>query len=138
MDDAMTLAQEAELDLVEVAPKAEPPVCRIMDYGKYKYELKKRSVEAKKKTHQVKTKELRLRPKTDEHDLMTKVEHARAFLEHRHKVVVNMLFRGREMAHIELGREMIMRFATELEEIAKVEQAPRMEGRRLSLTLAPK
>jgi len=134
----MTLAQEAELDLVEVAPKAEPPVCRIMDYGKYKYQLKKRSVEAKKKSVQIKTKELRLRPKTDEHDLMTKVEHARDFLGHHHKVVVNMLFRGREMAHIELGREMIMRFATELEEIAKVEQAPRMEGRRLSLTLAPK
>jgi len=134
----LEMAREASLDLVEVAPNADPPVCRIMDFGKYKYELKKRTVEAKKRAHQLKTKEIRLRPKTDPHDLATKVDHARDFLAHNHKVLVNMLFRGREMQHVSLGRELVMRFATELEEVAKVEQTPRLEGRRMTLVLAPK
>jgi translation initiation factor IF-3 len=135
---ALTKAREAGLDLVEVAPDAAPPVCRIMDYGKYKYEMKKRTVEARKKAHQVKVKEIRLRPKTDEHDLLTKLSHAREFLEHRHKVVVNMLFRGREMSHVEIAKELMKRFVTELEGLAKVEQEPRIEGRRMTLIMVPK
>ena len=138
IEQALERSRIAELDLVEVAPNAEPPVCRIMDYGKYKYEIKKRLMEGKKKAHQVKVKEIRLRPKTDEHDFMTKVDHARSFLEHHHKVLVNLMFRGREMQHIDLGRALILRFATELEELAKVEQMPRMEGRRMTLLMTPK
>lgn len=134
----MTMAREAGLDLVEVARNANPPVCRIMDYGKYKYEMKKKTVEARKKSHHIKLKELRLRPKTEEHDLMTKMQHAREFLMQHHKVLVNMLFRGREMAHMNLGKDLILRFVKELEDISKVEQEPRLEGRRMTLVLSPK
>lgn len=132
------MAREAGLDLVEVARNANPPVCRIMDYGKYKYEMKKKTVEARKKSHHIKLKELRLRPKTEEHDLMTKMQHAREFLMQHHKVLVNMLFRGREMAHMNLGKDLILRFVKELEDISKVEQEPRLEGRRMTLVLSPK
>ncbi|MBI2192803.1 MAG: translation initiation factor IF-3 [Planctomycetes bacterium] len=135
---ALTMAREAGLDLVEVARNANPPVCRIMDYGKYKYEMKKKTVEARKKSHHIKLKELRLRPKTEEHDLMTKMQHAREFLMQHHKVLVNMLFRGREMAHMNLGKDLILRFVKELEDISKVEQEPRLEGRRMTLVLSPK
>jgi translation initiation factor IF-3 len=109
-----------------------------MDFGKYKYELKKRTVEARKKAHQIRTKEIRLRPKTDEHDVLTKLQHARDFLAHHHKVLVNMMFRGREMQHMDIGQALVMRFATSLEDVAKVEQPARMEGRRMTLVLAPK
>lgn len=132
------MAREAGLDLVEVARNANPPVCRIMDYGKYKYEIKKRSVEARKKSHHIRVKELRLRPKTEEHDFMTKLQHAREFLTQHHKVLVNMLFRGREMAHLSIGRDLIMRFVSELEDVGKVEQEPKLEGKRMTLVLTPK
>jgi translation initiation factor IF-3 len=131
------MAREAALDLVEVAKEASPPVCRIMDYGKYKYEQKKRQHDARKKTHQTRTKEIRLRPKTDEHDFQYKVGHAKEFLGHNHKVIVNLLFRGREMQFQAQGRDLLVRFAEELGEHAKVEQMPRIEGRRMTLLLAP-
>ncbi len=137
LETAMSMAKDAGLDLVEVAKEANPPVCRIMDYGKYKYEQKKRQHDARKKTHQTRTKEIRLRPKTDEHDFQYKVAHAKEFIEHSHKVIVNLLFRGREMQFQTQGRDLLVRFAQELEEHAKVEQMPRMEGRRMTLLLAP-
>ncbi|MCZ6601654.1 MAG: translation initiation factor IF-3 [Planctomycetota bacterium] len=133
-DKAKQLAQEAGLDLVEVAPQETPPVCRIMDYGKFKYKQKKRTHQ--KKHHLSQLKELRLRPKTEDHDFQTKLGHARKFLARGDKVQVNMLFRGREMARIERGRDVLARFAEALKEIAKVEQAPRMEGRRMNMIIA--
>lgn len=135
-DKARALASEAGLDLVEVAPQEDPPVCRIMDYGKFKYKQKKRTHQ--KKHHLSQLKELRLRPKTEDHDFKTKLGHARKFLARGDKVQVNMLFRGREMARIERGRDSLVRFAEELEDVAKIEQAPRMEGRRMNMIVAPK
>ncbi|MDA0837211.1 MAG: translation initiation factor IF-3 [Planctomycetota bacterium] len=137
LDAAKSMSKEAGLDLVEVAKEASPPVCRIMDYGKYKYELKKRLHDARKKTHQTRTKEIRLRPKTEEHDFQYKVGHAKEFLGHNHKVIVNLLFRGREMQFQTQGRDLLVRFAQALDEHAKVEQMPRIEGRRMTLLLAP-
>jgi translation initiation factor IF-3 len=134
-DEALAKAKSLELDLVEVAPNSDPPVCRIMNYGKYKYKQKKKSHQ---KHHTVQLKELRIRPKTDDHDLDTKVKQARKFLEKRDRVLVNMLFRGRERAHTDLGRELLKRFAGALEDIAKVEKDITMEGRRMNLILAPK
>ena len=134
-DDARDRAREAGLDLVEVAPSARPPVCRLMDYGKYKYELRKKQQKAKEKQHRIRIKGIRLRPKTDEHDFQVKLEHARRFLEQGNKVQVTLLFRGREMAHIELGRNLLQRFAEDLAEVSSVERYPKMEGRRMTLLL---
>jgi translation initiation factor IF-3 len=134
--EALNMAREAGLDLVEVADKERPPVCRIMDYGKFKYEQSRKS--GKGKQHQQKLKEIRVRPKTGEHDVETKINQARKFLEHKDKVMVNVLFRGRELQHIEEGRRVIDQILEKLADVSKVEQAPRMEGRRMIAMLAPK
>ncbi len=134
IEEALRQAQEAELDLVEIAPTAVPPVCKILDYGKFKYAEQKKQKPAKRKQ----MKELRLRPGTEEHDFETKLNHARRFLEKDFKVVVNMMFRGRQMAHQDIGRAQMTRFAAALEDVAKVESAPRQEGYRMQMTLVPK
>ena len=131
------MAMEAELDLVEVAPTAKPPVCRIMDYGKWKYEQKKKDQKAKSHRHEVVLKEVRMRPRTDPHDTMIKVNHARDFLAKGNKVQFTMLFRGREMVHVDLGRQAFEKIKQELASVAKIERDFKMEGRRLTLVVAP-
>lgn len=135
-EQALAEARKAGLDLVEVAPDSRPPVCRIMDYGKFKYQQRKR--QHKTRTHQVKIKEIRLRPKTGEHDLEVKIKHARDFLEHKNKVVVTVIFRGRELAHLEEGRKILDAFLQRLEDLAKVETMPTHQGRKMICLLAPK
>ena len=135
-DEALNIAREAGLDLVEVAPNERPPVCRIMDFGKFKYQQRKRQV--KGHTHQSKIKEIRVRPKTGEHDINVKVNRARGFLEHRDKVIVSVLFRGRELAHFEEGQKVINRIIDELADVGKIENPPTRQGRRLVCVLAPK
>ena len=137
-EEALALARERGLDLVEVAPKSRPPVCRIMDYGKFKYDQKRREKESKKKQHVVQTKELRLRPKTDEHDYQVKLKRARKFIDKGFKVLVSVLFRGRERAHGDVAREHLDRMSRDLADIAKVEVAPKMEGYRMTMVLAQK
>lgn len=134
--DAMERAREAELDLVEVAPNEKPPVCRIMDYGKFKYQQKKR--QHKGHVHHSKNKELRLRPKIGKHDLDFKLTKAREFLEQKDKVIISVVFRGRENAHTQEGFKVMTRVIAQLEDISKVEQGPSMQGRRIVLILAPK
>ena len=124
--------------MVEVAPNSKPPVCRIMDYGKYKYEQSKKEKISKKKQHTITVKEIRLRPRTDDHDLETKIKHARKFLEQKNKVKVTMLFRGREMAYQDFGRELLDRVQEMLDDVAKIESEPKMEGRRMIMVLAAK
>ncbi len=135
-DEALAKAREADLDLVEVAPNERPPVCRIMDYGKFKYQQRKR--QAKGHTHQSKIKEIRVRPKTGEHDIGFKLNQARTFLQHKDKVIVSVIFRGREMAHIEEGRKVIDHVIKELEEVGKVEAPPSHQGKRIVCILAPR
>ena len=136
--EALKKATELGMDLVEVAPNERPPVCRIMDYGKFKYEQTKKKKDAQK-THQVQVKEIRLRPKTGDHDIEFKVKRARTFLSQKDKVKINVIFRGRENAHHNRGREMLEEIIISLEDIAKVEKAPGMEsGRQMSMILAPK
>ena len=136
-EEAMQLANDADLDLVEVAPNSRPPVCRIMDYGKFKYEQQKRKKE-NQKHHQVQLKEIRLRPKTGEHDIEFKVKRARGFLEHKDKVKINILFRGRENAHHDVGRTILAGIIEDLQDISKVEKPPSMDsGRMMSTILAP-
>lgn len=134
----MDMAREKGLDLVEVAPEARPPVCKLLDYGKHKYLTKKKEHEAKKKQHQVVVKEMRVRPKIDEHDLQTKLRKAKQFLADGDKLQINMPFRGREMAFRENGRMIMKRIKQELEEFGKVEREPRQEGNRLIMILQPK
>ncbi len=136
--DALVKAEDYKLDLVEVAPNANPPVCRIMDYGKYKYEQSKKEKSSKKRQHTVTVKEIRLRPKTDDHDLETKIKHARKFLEQKNKVKVTIIFRGREMAYQDFGRDLMQRVEDMLEDIAKPESPMKMEGRRMVMVLAAK
>ena len=136
--EALKKAREEGLDLVEVAPDARPPVCRIMDYGKYKYKKKKRKAESRKKSANVQLKELRIRPKIEEHDRNIKIKQARMFLEQGHKVQLNLLFRGREFAFKDRGQELLVSFSKELEDLAKVEQMPRLEGKRMNMVLTPK
>jgi translation initiation factor IF-3 len=131
-------AREADLDLVEIAPESSPPVCRIMDFGKYLYEQKRKDKLNLKKQHTVSVKELRIRPKTDQHDCDTKVNHARDFFKKGHRVQFTMMFRGREMAHAELGQELINKIIASLEDVAKVDQPPLMQGKRLTVLLMPK
>ena len=138
LGDSLALARERQLDLVEVAPQANPPVCKLMDFGKHKYRQRKRAHEAKVQHHRVHTKEIRLHPKTHDHDLDFKSRHAHRLIELGDKIQVNVFFKGREMAHQELGREILTRFAARLEDVAKVEQAGRLEGRRMTMILAPK
>jgi translation initiation factor IF-3 len=133
---ALEMAREANLDLVEVAAQERPPVCKIMDYGKFRYQQSRKGT--KTKTHQQKLKEIRVRPKTGDHDIETKINQARKFLEHKDKVQLNVLFRGRELQHIEEGQRIILHMMEKLTDIAKVEQAPRMEGKRMVCMLAPK
>ena len=133
---AMEAAREAGLDLVEVAPNERPPVCKIMDFGKYKYSQKKKA--SKQKQHQVQVKEIRVRPKTGDHDIEVKVKRAREFLEHKDKVLVNVLFRGRELAHIDEGRRVMDEVLQALDDVAKVEKNPSMEGKRMTAIIAPR
>lgn len=135
---ALRLAEEKGLDLVEVAPNANPPVCRIMDYGKYKYEQSKKEKSHKKKQAATQVKEIRLRPKIEEHDYEFKLKHARKFLEGGHKVKATVMFRGREMAHQEFGHALIKRFIEDLADIAKVVREPTMEGRQIVVYLVKK
>lgn len=134
---AQSMAHEKGLDLVEVAPNAEPPVCRIVDFGKFIYQRARRERDARKAQKMTEVKEIRLRPKTGEHDLSYKMKDARRFLERGDKVRLRMIFRGREMTHIDMGRELIMRLASELTEVGTIEQSPSIEGRALSVVLAP-
>ena len=136
--EALALAQSRGLDLVEVSPTARPPVCRIMDYGKFKYEQNRRARKARKKQHVMHLKEIKMRPKIDEHDYDFKMEHARQFLAARDKVKFTITFRGREMAHPEHGHRLIQRIIAELVEAATVETPPRSEGRMLTMVMMPK
>jgi len=135
---ALTLAQEAGLDLVEVAPQAQPPVCRILDYGKFKYDQSKKQKEAKKKAHTVDIKGIRMRYGTEAHDLDYRVKDARKFLEEGNKVQVTLIFRGREMSHPEIGRAQLERLTQAVADVGVVERPPVMEGRRMTLLLTPK
>ena len=136
--EALDRAREYELDLVEVAPNSNPPVCRILDYGKLKYELAKKDKAAKKKQHAFQLKEMRYRPKIDEHDYAFKTKHVREFIESGSKVRVYVMFRGREMAYTELGRKILDRVARDLEDISVIEMEPKIDRRNMSMVLAPR
>ena len=136
--EAMRLAQEAELDLVKIAPKAQPPVCKIIDYGKYRYELARKEKEAKKKQKTVEVKEVRLSPNIDTNDLNTKVNNAKKFISKGNKVKVTLRFRGREMAHVQQSKHILDDFAELLKDIAVVEKQPKLEGRSMSMVLTEK
>lgn len=136
--EAMLKAEDAELDLVEIAPTANPPVCRIMDYGKYKYQEQKRQHEAKLKQKQIQVKEVKFRPGTDENDYQIKLRNMTRFLEEGDKVKVTLRFRGREMAHQEFGVAQLKRIETDLAELGTVEQFPKLEGRQMVMVMAPK
>jgi translation initiation factor IF-3 len=136
--DALIAAEEAGLDLVEVSPNADPPVCKILDYGKFKYEAQKRANEARKKQKIIEVKEIKMRPNIDDNDYDVKMRAARRFLEEGDKVKVTMRFRGREMAHQDLGMNVLIKVRDDLQEMAKVEQMPKLEGRQMIMVLAPK
>ena len=136
--EAMKLAQEAELDLVKIAPKAQPPVCKIIDYGKYRYEAAREEKEAKKKQKTVEIKEVRLSPNIDTNDLNTKVNNAKKFISKGNKVKVTLRFRGREMAHVQQSKHILDDFAESLADVASVEKAPKLEGRNMSMVLTEK
>lgn len=138
IQEAMAAATEFGLDLVEVSPTAKPPVCKIMDYGRYKYEQTKKQHEAKKKQATFQLKEIKVRPKTGEHDLQTKLGHIKKFLERKDKVKVTVMFRGREIALSDKGRGLLEQIANAMEEFAVVEQYPKFEGRTMMMILAPK
>lgn len=137
LDEARQRAEAKDLDLVEVAPDARPPVCKLMDYGKYKYEEARRQREAKKKQHVIHVKEVKFRPGIEEHDYEFKARHARRFLEEGNKVKLTMMFRGRQITHPELGREVLQRLVDELQDIGKVESQPSFEGRVMSMMMGP-
>nr|WP_317622954.1 translation initiation factor IF-3 [Thiohalobacter sp.] len=138
IEKALALAEEADLDLVEISPNAEPPVCRIMDYGKFKFEQSKRQQSARKKQKQVQVKEVKFRPGTDVGDYRVKLRNLIRFLQDGDRVKVTLRFRGREMAHQELGRELLERVKQDLEEYGVVEQFPKMEGRQMVMVMSPK
>jgi translation initiation factor IF-3 len=137
LETALQTANDAGLDLVEVSPTAKPPVCRVMDYGKYKYQQSKRTAEAKKKQVRVELKEVKFRPKTDEHDYLFKVKNARRFLGEANKVKITIMFRGREVTHPEFGRRIMERVAKDVEDIGQVEGRPNMSGRFMSMVISP-
>lgn len=137
-DEALQMAEEEGLDLVEIQPNADPPVCKIMDFGKYKYEQQKRAAEARKKQKTIEVKEIKMRPNIDEHDYGVKMRSVMKFLNEGDKVKVTMRFRGREMAHQELGLALLNRVREEVGDLAKVEQFPRMEGRQMTMVIAPR
>lgn len=132
------MAESQQLDLVEVSPTAVPPVCRIMDYGKFKYQQSKKLQEAKKKQVHVQLKEIKLRPKTDEHDMLFKIKNVRRFLEEGNKAKITLVFRGREITHMEYGQKALDRFVQDLEDVAVIEVRPKMEGRSMYMIVAPK
>ncbi len=131
------MADDQDLDLVEISPNAEPPVCKIMDYGKFRYEQQKKEKEARKKQHTIEMKEIRFRPHTDTHDFNFKTKHAKNFLEHGHKVRAYVQFRGRDIIYKDHGMEILARFILELADLAKIDQEPKMEGRRMTTILSP-
>lgn len=136
--DALRLAIEQQLDLVEVAPMGKPPVCRIMDFGKYRYEQQKRDKETKKKQKVVTVKEVKLRPNIEQHDFNVKYKNALRFIEDGDKVKVTIMFRGRELSHPELGREVLLKMAAELKDLVTVEREPKLEGKNMIMILSPK
>jgi len=136
--EALDVALRAGLDLVEVAPQGDPPVCKVMDYGKFRYQQSKKLHTARKSSSVIQIKEMRLRPKTEEHDLQVKIRHIRKFLEEQNKVKVTMMFRGREIAYSEQARRTMEEIRNSLADISNVEQFPRMEGRHMTMFLAPK
>jgi translation initiation factor IF-3 len=138
VEEGIRIAEAAGLDLVEVSPNADPPVCKILDYGKFKYEQQKRKNEARKKQKTIEVKEIKFRPNIEQHDYEVKMRSLKKFIEEGDKVKVTLRFRGREMAHQELGLEVLQRVQAEMEEAAKVEQRPNMEGRQMIMVLAPR
>jgi translation initiation factor IF-3 len=138
IDQALVLAEEAGLDLVEISPNSEPPVCKILDYGKYKYQAQKKAAEARKKQRTVEIKEIKMRPNIDIHDYEVKMRSIRRFFEEGDKVKVTLRFRGREMAHMELGTRLLERVKQDTTTIAKVESEPRLEGRQMVMVLSPR
>jgi translation initiation factor IF-3 len=136
LERALALAREHILDLVEVAPKSAPPVCRIMDYGKFKYQQSKKVQEARKKQSLIQIKEVKVRPKTEEHDLQVKIRHMREFLDKGHKVKVSLMFRGREISHPELAKRVIARITEGIQDVGVVETEPRMEGRFITMMIS--
>ncbi len=137
-NEALAIASDAGLDLVEISPNADPPVCKILDFGKFKYEEQKKKNEARKKQKIIEIKEIKLRPSIDDHDYDVKMRSMLKFIGEGDKVKVTMRFRGRELAHQELGMDVLMRVKGDLDEIAKVEQTPRMEGRQMTMVVSPK
>ena len=135
--EALALAEEAGLDLVEISPNTDPPVCKILDYGKYKYEQQKKAAEARKKQKVVDLKEIKIRPGIEDHDYGVKMRAAKKFLEGGDKVKVTMRFRGREMAHLQIGRELLEKMQQELSPVSKVEYSPKLEGRQMVMILVP-
>ncbi|EDM71908.1 translation initiation factor IF-3 [Roseobacter sp. AzwK-3b] len=133
----MEMAEEAGLDLVEISPNAEPPVCKIMDFGKFKYEQQKREAEARKKQKIIEVKEVKFRPNTDTHDYDVKMRNVFRFLENGDKVKITLRFRGREMAHQDLGRDLLHRVAEDVKDLGKVENMPKMEGRQMIMVIGP-
>ncbi len=136
--DAVRAAEELGLDLVEISPNANPPVCKIMDFGKFKYEQQKKAAEARKKQKVIEVKEVKFRPNIDDHDYDVKMKNVTKFLEEGDKVKVTLRFRGREMAHAELGRNLLQRVASDVEELGKVEAMPKLEGRQMVMVVAPR
>ncbi|CAA7611625.1 protein chain initiation factor IF-3 [Candidatus Terasakiella magnetica] len=136
--EGLTMAEEAGLDLVEVSPNADPPVCKILDFGKFKYEAQKKKNEARKKQKVIEVKEIKLRPNIDDHDYGVKMRSMRNFLEEGDKVKVTLRFRGRELAHQDLGMKVLERVRDDLEDLGKVEQIPKMEGRQMVMVIAPR
>lgn len=134
---ALDMAAQASLDLVEISPGAEPPVCRIMDYGKFRYQLNRKERDARKKQQSGGLKEIKLRPNTDQHDYDFKVKHAREFLDDHHKVKVTVMFRGRQLVYKDQGFELLQKFASDLADVASVEREPLLEGKQVTLLLAP-
>ena len=138
LEKGLNLAEEEGFDLVEVAPEAKPPVCKLLDYGKYKYEISKKEKEGKKKQHVIIVKEIRMRPRTEDHDFEYKVRHARTFLEQKNKVKFTVQFRGRELAYKEFGDKLLDKVVETLEDIAKIESEKKFEGRSLTMTMVLK
>ena len=138
IDEAMNKAEELGLDLVELQPNADPPVCKILDYGKHKYQAQKRANEARKKQKIIEVKEIKLRPNIDQHDYQVKMKAVRKFIDGGDKVKITLRFRGREMAHVELGTDLSSRVQEDIDDFAKIESMPKMEGRQMTMILAPK
>lgn len=138
LDEALKVAREASLDLVEVAPEAEPPVCRVMDFGRYKYQQSKKSAESRKKATVIEIKEVKFRPKTGEHDYQFKLRNIQKFLAEKNKVKVSLMFRGREIAHADLGQALLERVLRDIGDSGQPEQMPKLEGRNMIMVLGPK